>query len=61
MGEPSLPGEKRLDRRTTRGNIGHCIVICQKHLALYAADGFLNMIVLRVAKVIFWFYTSGDF
>lgn len=56
MGEPGHPGEKRLDRRRrTRENIGHYIVIFQKHLALYTAKGFQKVIILRVAKLIFWF------
>lgn len=59
MGEPSHAGEKRLDRRTTRENMRHYIIICQEHLLLYAAKSFLKIIILRVAKL--RFYTSGDF
>lgn len=59
MGEPSHAGEKRLDRRTAMENIRHYIVICQKHLLLYAAKGFLKIIIVKVDKL--RFYTSGDF
>jgi len=39
----------------------HCHLSKHTLLTLYTENGFLKTIILRLAKLVFWFDTSGDF